>query len=169
MNGEKTGIDHIHTAISEQLHWLLFTFEKQFEARYNTKWPHKKNYVRVAKKCLLNGSSKCRNAPKHESVVLKQPSKAFGKRSAQKRKQGSNVCLKDCHWHLKNTIMESNRVCLKSVTLIETLNAVSSSCTLSVISLQKTEHKYLKASPNGQSWSANAHLASVLIQNDKLH
>lgn len=36
MNGEKTGIDHIHTAISEQLHWLLFTFEEQFEERYNT-------------------------------------------------------------------------------------------------------------------------------------
>lgn len=168
MNGEKTGIDHIHTAISEQLHWLLFSFEKQFEARYNTKWPHKKNYVKVAKKKCLLGSSECRNAPKHESV-LKLPSRAVGKRSAWKRKQGSNVCLEDCHWNLTNTIMESNRVCLKSATLIETLNVVSISCTLSAISLQKTEHKYLKASPNGQSWSATAHLACVLIQNDKLH
>lgn len=34
--GDKTAIDYSHTATSQQLQWLLFTFRKLFEARYET-------------------------------------------------------------------------------------------------------------------------------------
>lgn len=34
--GEKTGIDYIHTAASQQRQWFLLTFWKLCEARYKT-------------------------------------------------------------------------------------------------------------------------------------